>query len=746
MPKITNEEIKTVDEKLKHIGLNLKEIPNFLKANKMMECNLTEEYRDTTSKVYKYIDVNDIQIFITPTKSLTSVEEKCKNAKPLGDYLKDESLNYTFLQMVENIDVNSLIELENEQNKFDISYPYNIYYKNSLKWKVYYNPNIKKYFMLFSSSEKDNEAMFLVLKKQIQSNKDKVAIKIYIPIANVGYSENFLTNLQITEIENNLWFFTKRWPSLYEVVDIYGNRSMHIIGKTLVYENIESYYKIIFKDKKEAIEKYELLKELFIIESNLSDEYHFDIKINESGIFQISFNNQELSLEQMNKVLNEQVEEKMKKTNEVLENIDKLEFVLKEKRQELEKENEEYNQKQKQIVTFLQCKKTFLGRFKYFFKSNKKHKKINKIPQAPKIELLKDDELNTEIYEKKDFYYIEDLLAVCNILNKKIHIYKTKEQELKTATEKIEILKQKIKNADLFISEIESHKSSIFEFWKFTNKDLPNALTEAEKLQNDEKEEIEKEFNFLQDIEKLEKQMDNIQLDKLSKNEMDAIYVIKDYIDIIDILCKKEPEKDEEEYIRQILENEKQKYEKEKMNQNVIYYDVTQNINIHIKEKKQNIMKDKYKILNFDSNMQIEEFKEQLLKMKKILEKAYNKINVPYNIPVYSVLQNNQMYEWSLTSLDLQEEIKKQEAANIDVIKYNIPKESSALFYTNHVVYLDNEKAKCGMDKEKQVLLYLNEFEISLKGKIKERISLQKNDYENVIKTIKIYEYDLKPK
>ena len=356
MPKKTNEEIKKIDEKIEYIGLDLKKIPVFLKKNKMTECNLEKEYRDTTYKVYRYIDVNDIQIFITSENDMANIQKKCKSARPLGDF-NDEELKQAFMSMVENMNVENFMELENEQNKFDISYPYSISYKNALKWRVYYSANSKKYFMLVSSNEKDNEAMFLLLKKQIQSNKEKVAIKIYIPIANEGYSQNFLSNSQITDIENNLWFFTKKWPSVYEVVDIYGNRSMHIIGKNTVYENVESFYKIFIKDKKEAIEKYELLKELFLIESNLKDEYHFNIKIDEKGLFQIFLDDQELSLDNMNEFLNKQSEEKIKKTQELIDNIENIEIELGEKKEELEKKNEEYNFKQKQIVTFLQFKK-----------------------------------------------------------------------------------------------------------------------------------------------------------------------------------------------------------------------------------------------------------------------------------------------------------------------------------------------------------------------------------------------------
>ena len=46
MPEITNEEINQVDKKIEHIGLDLKNIPIFLKKNKITECDLVKEYRD----------------------------------------------------------------------------------------------------------------------------------------------------------------------------------------------------------------------------------------------------------------------------------------------------------------------------------------------------------------------------------------------------------------------------------------------------------------------------------------------------------------------------------------------------------------------------------------------------------------------------------------------------------------------------------------------------------------------------
>ena len=41
-------------------------------------------------------------------------------------------------------------------------------------------------------------------------------------------------------------------------------------------------------------------------------------------------------------------------------------------------------------------------------------------------------------------------------------------------------LNKKIKNASKYIEEINKHKKSIFEFWKYTNKDASTSLEEGE--------------------------------------------------------------------------------------------------------------------------------------------------------------------------------------------------------------------------------------------------------------------------
>lgn len=56
-------------------------------------------------------------------------------------------------------------------------------------------------------------------------------------------------------------------------------------------------------------------------------------------------------------------------------------------------------------------------------------------------------------------------------------------------TDKIKKLSEKIKNAELFIKEVDDHRKSIFEFWKFTNKNEKLELNSGQHKKKKEKKE-----------------------------------------------------------------------------------------------------------------------------------------------------------------------------------------------------------------------------------------------------------------
>ena len=88
----TNEK-NLILENLNYIGLDLENIPDFLMEYKDVDYKPTRAYEQTDFKVYRYINLKDIQILLTPTNRLNSITEKYSKAMPICEYLNDEDEN-----------------------------------------------------------------------------------------------------------------------------------------------------------------------------------------------------------------------------------------------------------------------------------------------------------------------------------------------------------------------------------------------------------------------------------------------------------------------------------------------------------------------------------------------------------------------------------------------------------------------------------------------------------------------------
>ena len=70
---------------------------------------------------------------------------------------------------------------------------------------------------------------------------------------------------------------------------------------------------------------------------------------------------------------------------------------------------------------------------------------------------------------------------------------------------------KKIENATKYIEEIDSHKKSIFEFWKYSNKDEMSVLPEGEQEEINIIKKIEKTFSYEDDMEEFGEKIDKMQ-------------------------------------------------------------------------------------------------------------------------------------------------------------------------------------------------------------------------------------------
>lgn len=762
MAKITNENNEIIETNLKYIGLNLDEIPEFLKEHEPLSFRPLKSYDDIVYKVYRYIDITKIEILITPTDRLTDLKEKYKLASPIYTYLDDQTEENIekfaiFLKMVSNMDISKIEKIEEEQEKLKDKIPYKIKYQNHYIWQIYYSDYAQKYFMLVPTNEQDNNALFYLLKEQIDAQKKEKRKYIFAPITHLDYSGQFLTKSEIADIENYLWYFTREWPSVYEVYNNKNEMSIRIVGTTEVYEKIKSDYCIVLNSKEEAIKFYKILKAMFILSTGIPEKYKFDSKISEDGSLAFYHNEIQLVYEGLSEFINKEYQEKIEKIKREISETTKLKRRLKRFNQLVEELTQDYLARQRQIATFLECKKTFFGRVKYFFKKKKE------VPVATKKESLRDREENKEaeelknLYEEKEQYTIEDLINICTKLQEKEKENTNLNLDIKAIETKKEVLAKKIDNADLYIKEIDSHKKSIFEFWKYTSKDEVQTLHEGEEQEEGKKEKIAKFFNYETDLEDLGKIVDEIQRRKLSKNEADAIFAIQYAKDSMREIIKEKYNKEENNIIdKSIIEKELNNLKEEYTN-NLEYItikdidifgglseDKTKIKMIH-NQKHREIGKDKYKILNVNLDTTLEAYIDTLKHYTNLIMEAFNKIVTPYNMSVYKINHKKKMEGIDIFNINPQKELEKvvnNKKEKIILIRINVKENMPMLFYSN-IIYYDNfnKTLPLGMDLSTEVLIDSYKINLNEPKESSFYINYEINEFEIKTKLIQVYEY-----
>ena len=315
MPKTTDENENILENKLKFIGLNLKRLPSFLKDFEPLNFKPTKSHDDINYKIYKYINVLDIEILLTPLDRTADLEQRYKKAEPLCNYLdtknkKNAEKFETFMEMLDNLNTEDIEKLDEEQENLNETIPLKVKYENNYIWQIYYAPESNKYFMLVPTTELTSVALFYLIKKQIESKKNKKKFYIFVPITHMEYSGNLYTSLQITDLENYLWYFTKEWPTIFEIFDKKENSTIRVVGKAKVYDNIVSDYIMNFTQKDECIEKYKLLKALFLLSTSFQNDYSFKTAIGEDGELEFKYNSEVINYENLPEFIKSQAKER----------------------------------------------------------------------------------------------------------------------------------------------------------------------------------------------------------------------------------------------------------------------------------------------------------------------------------------------------------------------------------------------------------------------------------------------------
>ena len=316
-------------------------------------------------------------------------------------------------------------------------------------------------------------------------------------------------------------------------------------------------------------------------------------------------------------------------------------------------------------------------------------------------------------------------------------------------------LKKKIENATAYINEINKHKKSIFEFWKYSNKDEVAALEEGEEEEINITK-LEKTFNFDDDFEKFGEAIDKSQRMKLTDAELDSIFVTTtDLIDLVNRTYKKEAEtKEFSEAIKELKEhklNGEESDEEEEFNIfGKLSSDKTKERNLGNKPHRET-PRDIYQILDVKKGKKGLELKKDIVDIVKNIKKALKKNLLDEDLYAYKALP----YEIDLNeiqSLSLNEETELDECLKNDRVrnkiylyKIKLPKGTNFVAFSNIIFYNNkNMTLPVGMNLSNKILVDLKSLNLNQTNSIEVRktdFQNDKNDFSKVmVRNINIIE------
>ncbi len=767
MPKKTAENNDTIKEKLEYLGLDLEKIPKNIKQSEPLEFRIPKFYDEKQYRQYRYVNIKDIEILLSPTNRMDEIEEKYKKASPLVDYLDTKSeenilKHTTFLKMLNNFSIEEVEKIEAEQEKLSKKIPFKVKYQNNYLWQIYYSQNSDKYFMLVPTEDSDYSTFFYLLKKKLEKKRTG---KIFVPIRNIEYTSEFLKKSEFEDIENYLWLFTKDWPLIYEVYDKSDNLCLYIVGETEVYQKIRSIYRVKLETKEETVEFYKLLKVMFILQTELPHYFNFKTNIGKNGEIEFYLEDKKLQYENITEWLNSEFEKGQDKLEEADELIKNGNERLKTLKTEIAMQEIEYLAKEKQISTFLECKKTFFGKFKYYFKYSKKKNK-NKIKKEDEQDLENIEDVNNDDMEelpkkrrriKKDNYNLEELTQLYKIINEKETELKNIVMDINSLKLKSKNMQKKIENASLYIAEIDSHKKSIFEFWKYSNKDEMSSLPEGEEEEVNIVRKITKTFDYEQDFENFGNTMDKLQRKNLSKDETDSVYILTtNLLPIINkIKINDFQPKDIDNTLKEIKKEaieERDLTEKEEFD---IFGGIVQDSTkvSKIKNKRhRELPKDRFSILEVNKNTKQIGFKLALENVISNVKTALTKVEIQEDISVYKIIVDDKIDDRKINVFDINPENEintniENENNKFNFYKINLKQGTNAVSFTNCIFYDNQNKTlPIGQDLSTKILVDISKLELKLKEKKTFKMVEFENkndDFSKVeIKIINVFEMD----
>ena len=494
--------------------------------------------------------------------------------------------------------------------------------------------------------------------------------------------------------------------------------------------------------------------------------FKFTTKIEKDCSIALYFNGKKVNESTLTEFIKKEYKKAVAQLHEEKNSVNSLESRLSDLKEQVAMKDLEYIRKQKEIAMYLEYKKTFIGKIKLFLKFKKKDDgKINLKKQKEKQEVkVEDKNIVATIEEDKEYYTIEDLVVIFNSLDKETSHIKNLKADIKALELKIKNLTSKIDNATMYINEIDNHKKSIFEFWKFVNKDELVAIEGAdEKEEEQTNNNIKKVFDYKSDLTDLGIQMDKLQRNLIEKEAQDSIFLAgTEILKFLNIM--KHLEYVDENELRDYMKKLKKVAEDRKTLYNIEDFDIfgsisdsSRKVKTLANQKHRENEKDIIKILNVSRNMDLIEFRSRLEKALQLIQESMGKIKAPYDIPIYLATEKTEEIDkfgygvYDIIPEEALEKIKDNSETEFNLYKINLQENMPLIFYTNIMFYDNfNQTLPLGMNVKSKVLIDADKLEFIPKDMITFNISENFTENEIIVKpTVKkimLCEYEVRTK
>lgn len=798
--KKKNMEIGELKDMLEYIGLDLDNPSPVIKDFKGLNFKASDAFSEEKNSIYMNVPISKIDILITNHSNDEKLSVKYKDAISLNSYLiREEELQegisnfLIFANILKHFDKKIVEQIGKDQEKYIKSAPFDVTYERSSRWNIYYSALDDRYFMLVCSDENEFSEFIYLLKEKIalekenRNKKNKKEKYIYAPIYMYANNYSYLSTEMISELENKLWYFTDNWPITYEMYDSKGSFKMAIVGKTKIYNDLLSLYKVEISNKEEAEKYFKYVKALFEIDQGTKGYISFKPYITNSGSLKFKRDNIVIEFEDIANILSVEYEkifaDLLKYSKENYKKEEKIGKLKKEK----EEKEENLENIQNEVILFNTTTRSFFGKIRYFFKKNpieelsnnnsrkekqeKENKEENSKTQKDLEKVKEKEEENEKIKELKEKYTlkggfctIEEYVTIYNEYKNVTKKYSDNIKDinaLKLANKNID---KNISNAKEYLKDIISNKHNIITFMKYTNKDnlrrLPDYEREKEELKKEDEKENETGKNikhlsgtFDLDIDFLSFGMniDKKQRELLSKDEIASVFLTTEgMLKEINIIKEKEEQTDlAKDLLLNSLKDLDNEFEK-KLDDNETF-DIfgetnTENVRYMKDRAFRETDRDKFKVLKYIKELSYDDYILKLKEEEKNISNAIGKITTDTCMKVYKIAPwsgDLKQKQYDIYNLDLENEVfnLKGEDKNYKLFVLNLNEKTNALFYTNIFFYNNtNNTLPLGMDISSQLLLDMKRLDMIPAKKEKVRI-VRKIDGEFLVLNVDIYEY-----